>query len=131
MPELSIRFDNGDFLTLPIDKVIELDVSIQRKQSVEFRQIDKGWIMSYTKPLFQGAVPRKLKSITFIKDEKDRSVIIEGKEFIDKSEFFDIVKGLADWSRRNQIENEDEKLMATIEVQKLIALEERAKKLFQ
>lgn len=122
MPELSIRFDNGDFLTLPIDKVIELDVSIQRKQSVEFRQIDKGWIMSYTKPLFQGAVPRKLKSITFTKD----------KEIIgDKSEFFDIVKGLADWSRKYPKENEDQELIALPEVQELIALEERAKKLFQ
>lgn len=51
---LLIYFDDGSYRELIIDKAVELDVSPNRRQSIEFRETAKGWVMSYAKPLLLG-----------------------------------------------------------------------------
>lgn len=63
---LTLNFEDGTSKQITLAHAVELDVSSHLKQSLEFRQTKPDrWIMSYTKPLFDG---KKISTITFAKD---------------------------------------------------------------
>lgn len=51
--KLFLNYEDGSWLRIDLDHVIEIDIAEGRKQSIEFRQTKDNWIMSITKPLLQ------------------------------------------------------------------------------
>jgi len=52
---LTIEFEDGSSKEIILSHAVEIDVSANQRQSLEFRQTkgDK-WIMAFTKPAFEG-----------------------------------------------------------------------------
>lgn len=61
---MSIKFEDGSTTEIVLEKAIELDLPSTAKQSIQFSQSGKGWLMSFTKPLFEG---KKFKEIRITK----------------------------------------------------------------
>ncbi len=62
---LTLTFEDGSSKQIDVHVAIEIDVSPERKQSIEFRQSSNGkWVMSFTKPIFEG---KRIESIAFVK----------------------------------------------------------------
>lgn len=62
---LVIEFEDGSSKRINVYVAVELDVSAERKQSIEFRQVKPDrWLMSFTKPVFDG---KPIKAINFTK----------------------------------------------------------------
>lgn len=58
---LTLTFEDGHQQHIRIKGTIELGVTPQAKQSIEFRETSGGsWVMAFTKPIFNG---RKIQSI--------------------------------------------------------------------
>lgn len=63
---LTITFEDGTAKTIVLANAIEMNVSAERKQSIEFRETSSGeWVMAFTKPLLEG---RKFSSISVRKE---------------------------------------------------------------
>lgn len=62
---LTIEFEDGTTKTIQLERAFEIDTTPPLKQSIEFRETNKGWVMSFTKPLFEG---KKFKSIQVSKN---------------------------------------------------------------
>lgn len=60
---LTIHFTDGSSKEVYITKAFELQISPERKQSIEFRETGKGWVMSYSKGTFEG---KELESLTAV-----------------------------------------------------------------
>lgn len=59
---LTLTFTDGTSKSIPITKAFELQLSPERKQSIEFRETGKGWVMSYSKGTLEG---KELRSLEF------------------------------------------------------------------
>lgn len=50
---LMITFDDGSSRQIAVGKAIEIDTASEF-QELSFRSTRKGWVMAFTKPLFEG-----------------------------------------------------------------------------
>jgi hypothetical protein len=65
---LTLRFDDGTERVITLKNSIEMNVSPERKQSIEFRETNDGvWVMAFTKPVLQG----KKLAVNFLEVRKD------------------------------------------------------------
>lgn len=58
---LTIHFTDGTSKEIPILKAYEIQLGPEYKQSIEFRQTGKGWVMSYTKSVLDGKNPTSIE----------------------------------------------------------------------
>lgn len=64
---LSIKFEDGSEKQIIISKVIEMNLSADRKQSICFNQTNSGeWVMAFSKLTFEN---KKLKNLTLMKNQ--------------------------------------------------------------
>lgn len=61
---MSIEFEDGSTTEIKLNKAFEIDIPPTRKQSIAFAETKNGWLMSFTKPLFEG---KKFKEIKITK----------------------------------------------------------------
>ena len=61
---MSIEFEDGSIKEIELNRAIEIDIPPTRKQSIAFGETKNGWLMSFTKPLFEG---KKFKEIKITK----------------------------------------------------------------
>lgn len=65
--QLTLKYEDDTSQTILISNVIELGVTPQARQSIEFREVSDGsWVMAFTKPVFQG---KKISTINLTKNE--------------------------------------------------------------
>lgn len=62
---LSINFEDGTSKQIELTSVIEMRITPERRQSLEFRETTKGWVMAYTTPLFED---KKISDISIYKN---------------------------------------------------------------
>lgn len=58
---LTIEFEDGTATTIQLIHVFEIDTTPPAKQAIEFRETNKGWVMTFTKPTFAGKKFRSMQ----------------------------------------------------------------------
>ncbi len=61
--KLTLTFEDGTFREIVLKKAIEINLTGEHKQSLEFRETKSGeWIMSFTKSLFGDKKIRQIEA---------------------------------------------------------------------